>query len=682
MNARALFTATLLLVAAPAAQAGGPPVVDVGAGSGWIPRFTNDACIKLFDNWNALTALATNTPAAELDPEPGAPVVLAVDPDGVTAGFVYLPAREPANPPPGGGEIDPVPQFDGIPIGGTTPVRLAQEYYAARFPGGKIVPLDAPSGWSSRVHAIDQTGRFYFGEATGPDGITIAAAWVDGVYQPLADLVGPTPGLVLRAATDVSEGGIVLVTAERGADQRLLAIDLSSLGVGGSAPYSQALCEASPARATCTSGCPNGDFEQGITTNWNASWGVRQSSNSIVWSGNTFAAGYHAMVTPGWSPQVWIPPQLRRTSSPASQAALQLGSTQTQSHAQRVYRTFVVDNNTKRYMFNFALMSTDASVASGGPHPLADQSFFGAYVYLGSQPSGVPIRTFEVRPASDPTHAISEGDVGFSSTYYFEPWRCHSFNLLPWLGQTVTVSFVTAGCDMGIHFLYAYIDDVCGQACATAPDFAMGSPLCPYPSPSIWADGSIAGSYVADNHFWSLQRCDANMVPLPGYTEYSSWYPGPPENFDLGAFGIQHGVQWACGQNYRVKLATSNECAPWAETVKLLQLDCPIAPHVLIPQYVPTPGPVIANGATSTGRITRHRWTLVESTWQWNAFGPEAIGPWVSGPPSTRDLRNLAAQNGNQPALVCGHYYRVKLVVENECHTWVDDVKLFQLTCL
>jgi CHU_C Type IX secretion signal domain len=97
----------------------------------------------------------------------------------------------------------------------------------------------------------------------------------------------------------------------------------------------------------------------------------------------------------------------------------------------------------------------------------------------------------------------------------------------------------------------------------TGDTFCEGAP--------IIADGS--GSLYENKHFWSIVESDANWNVIG--PEYSDWFTGPAGTFDVRQFAAQKGLVLTCGKFYRVKLAVSNCCTPWDETVRLIFIRCP-----------------------------------------------------------------------------------------------------------
>jgi hypothetical protein len=61
--------------------------------------------------------------------------------------------------------------------------------------------------------------------------------------------------------------------------------------------------------------------------------------------------------------------------------------------------------------------------------------------------------------------------VGFKSIIY-KQWTCDSFDLTPYIGDSVTIEFIAADCGWGAHFGYAYVADICDD-CASMPHIAL-----------------------------------------------------------------------------------------------------------------------------------------------------------------------------------------------------------------
>ena len=86
--------------------------------------------------------------------------------------------------------------------------------------------------------------------------------------------------------------------------------------------------------------------------------------------------------------------------------------------------------------------------------------------YVIADPSGLTPPGFINSPATDQ----------FGGTVYYLPWTSNALNLASYLGHNVTVRFTAAGCVLGGHFCYAYIDASCGPVSITPthPHICLG----------------------------------------------------------------------------------------------------------------------------------------------------------------------------------------------------------------
>ena len=88
----------------------------------------------------------------------------------------------------------------------------------------------------------------------------------------------------------------------------------------------------------------------------------------------------------------------------------------------------------------------------------------------------------ETAPVTYPPGFIN---VGGPNGAEYLPWQISSLNLLPYLGQTVTVRFTAAGCIPGGHFGYGYVDCGCAPleiiiptlACSGGTDSLIAPPV-------------------------------------------------------------------------------------------------------------------------------------------------------------------------------------------------------------
>jgi gliding motility-associated-like protein len=83
--------------------------------------------------------------------------------------------------------------------------------------------------------------------------------------------------------------------------------------------------------------------------------------------------------------------------------------------------------------------------STGGQTKICDQ------YYVQEDSTGAAPKGFITSP-------VLQG--GYDSVYYL-PWTSNSINLSPYMGKKITVRFTAAGCTLGGHFAYAYVDCAC-----------------------------------------------------------------------------------------------------------------------------------------------------------------------------------------------------------------------------
>ena len=107
----------------------------------------------------------------------------------------------------------------------------------------------------------------------------------------------------------------------------------------------------------------------------------------------------------------------------------------------------------------------------------------------------------------------------------------------------------------------------------------------------------------------------------------------------------------------------------------------PINASFTVPYYNCEVYPVTMNGSASTGTINQHIWTVLET----NSAGVPISGPadwfgnWINGAPLASE--SIPTQANGGPTLVCGKFYRIKLVCINACQDWVETTRLIAYSC-
>lgn len=177
-----------------------------------------------------------------------------------------------------------------------------------------------------------------------------------------------------------------------------------------------------------------------------------------------------------------------------------LGNTYAQYQGEGIEQTFVVDPNNTQFTYRYAVVLND------GGHPASEQPYFQISV-LDS--IGNPVNS-----CAQYYVAAGTSNAGFTSctgSTWYRPWTTVSFDLSAFVGQSITVRFVAAGCIWGGHYAMAYID----ASCSSIAD-AVTATFCP---------GSPGAFLVAPPGFGDYQWFYPNGSPIIGATNDSLFVP-------------------------------------------------------------------------------------------------------------------------------------------------------------
>ena len=250
---------------------------------------------------------------------------------------------------------------------------------------------------------------------------------------------------------------------------------------------------------TLSTSCNNLDFSSGTTANWVASWNDGPSAaggqgfygiiNTNGFNSHGFNdMGYvHELCNGGTDPLVPI-----NRVAPGHTYSLRLGDDSAYILAdnagfgavypynhQKISNTFSVTPTSQTITYWYAVVLDQGNLATGGTiHLPGQQPFFDIHMYDQNN-NEITCATYSV----DVTHAQEVG--GFDSLYspvdqkyvfFYKDWTPILIPLLPYVGQTVTITFETSDCYAGGHFGYAYIDVDCAplEVVVTPPQPCVG----------------------------------------------------------------------------------------------------------------------------------------------------------------------------------------------------------------
>jgi hypothetical protein len=318
--------------------------------------------------------------------------------------------------------------------------------------------------------------------------------------------------------------------------------------------------------------CPNGDLETGTLTGWQGRYGSRSGSATINLNSLSIGIvnGRHTIrsVANGVDP-VLAPYGVNLPQVGEGSYSVRLGNSSVNAEADLISYTFTVNAQNKNFTFRYAVVLENPS-----DHPANQQPFFGWYILRG------PSIFFSFSPPWAYNHLVTSGYVvADSSNPFFKSvdgkvyrgWTPTCVDLSAYLGQTMTIVFYTADCSAGGHFGYAYIDGLC-LSNEAIPAFTMPSEICA--SATLLADGSASSNETSC--FWSIEESDANWGRNPATEVYEWFVAQQAAPINLTAFYASKGGHFKCNTYYRIKLAVSNNCTPWNETVQLLHVTCPV----------------------------------------------------------------------------------------------------------
>jgi hypothetical protein len=221
--------------------------------------------------------------------------------------------------------------------------------------------------------------------------------------------------------------------------------------------------------------CNNADFETGNATGWELFAGTVTNQPYGYTGMAPIALGtQHKINSSGTDPNV---PTLPKVYPGGGQYSMQLGDYGTGGKAASMKQTFLVDANSASFTYSYAIVLEDPS-----GHSLGEKPFFKVNMYdQNNQPINCADYHVIAGAGGDPGFIGYGGTGSIFSPYsgYYLPWRTTFIPLGAYVGQNVTIEFVTGDCSQSGHFGYAYIDAACSPLNVTkSSDFiCAGQPV-------------------------------------------------------------------------------------------------------------------------------------------------------------------------------------------------------------
>jgi len=132
--------------------------------------------------------------------------------------------------------------------------------------------------------------------------------------------------------------------------------------------------------------------------------------------------------------------------------SMRLGNAQAEDGGESVSYSFLVTSSNVNFTYHYAV------VLGGGTHGAGEQAFFQIRMTDGSG-NAIACATYDV----DATTSASIGGFVTVGGNMYKPWTSVFIPLYNYIGQTVTIQFITRDCfaSGGSHFAYAYLDATC-----------------------------------------------------------------------------------------------------------------------------------------------------------------------------------------------------------------------------
>jgi gliding motility-associated-like protein len=148
--------------------------------------------------------------------------------------------------------------------------------------------------------------------------------------------------------------------------------------------------------------------------------------------------------------------------------------------------------------YNYNVMLQD------GAHAAGEQPFFQALVLDNtSTVDNCSVYYQEALAGAYPPGYLKSGVPNGNGPIYYSGWQSNTFDLTAYIGTTITLQMIVAGCTHGGHFAYAYVDGSCGPKqltvtsaalCAGTGNMTVSAPPLPPGTTYTWTGPGIVGS--------------------------------------------------------------------------------------------------------------------------------------------------------------------------------------------
>ncbi|MFM8914545.1 MAG: SprB repeat-containing protein, partial [Flammeovirgaceae bacterium] len=201
--------------------------------------------------------------------------------------------------------------------------------------------------------------------------------------------------------------------------------------------------------------CQNEDFEDGNTNGWTGYTGSISSIGVPVIKTFGFVAGRHTIMSGLGGDEIAAACNITIPKVESSGLySLRLGNSLVGAQAERITKTFVVESGKEFFMYKYAVVLEDPS------HEQFAQPRFEVRVF-DKNGKLASCGVFKVRAGPN---AANDGfqlcTSGFRK-FWVKDWTVSGADLSAFVGEQVTIEFLTTDCAYGGHAGYAYVEASC-----------------------------------------------------------------------------------------------------------------------------------------------------------------------------------------------------------------------------
>jgi hypothetical protein len=157
-----------------------------------------------------------------------------------------------------------------------------------------------------------------------------------------------------------------------------------------------------------------------------------------------------------------IIPQLISTTPPSGNRSIRLNNEQYWWHVSLMRRDFIVEASDPTYYFSYAFVMEDPN------HGPTGNPFFRVVL----KDDGCAVVDELCIIANVGNDEVEVANISGFAPIVYKQWTCDSFDLTPYIGESVTIEFIPTDCGAGAHFGYAHVADICDD-CASMPHIAL-----------------------------------------------------------------------------------------------------------------------------------------------------------------------------------------------------------------